>query len=103
MYNKGIYPNPKKPSKHQLCKYAILMCLSEARKLDFKALHIHTGFENKTLIRILGKLIQWQEVKKENENEKHMEYSITKAGMNKLNYFKRKGYGKYWKPAWEKK
>ena len=99
MQKSGIGTGSTKPSKHQLCKYAILMCLSGSHSLDFEQLGQHTGFEDKTIVRILGKLMQWQEVKKEDGENGNKMYVITKAGTNKLNYFKRNGYNQYWQPA----
>jgi len=93
----------KKPSDNQLCKYAILVIVHEQPEIDFDTLHQHTGFESKRLVRMLGKLIQWHEIKKKTEKNKHTTYIITKTGKRKLEYFKEKGYGEYWVPVWEEK
>lgn len=90
-------------SDSQICKYAVLKCLSESEQLTFEKLETYTGFKSKKILFVLGKLIGWGEVKKIKNNKKNITYVISKSGHKKLSYFESKGYSEFWKPPWDNK
>ncbi len=90
-------------SNVQICKYAVLTCLSEAEMLDFETLSYYSDFENTVVLTTLGKLLSWNEVRKVQKRGKNKEYQITDSGLLKLKYFKKHHYHNFWQPPWEER
>lgn len=93
---------PKNISKTQICKYAILTCLSETDKLNFEQISRNIEYEDRVIVSALGNLLTWRDIKKSIGVDKKTEYQITNTGKKKQKHFKNvKNYDKLWKPSWD--
>lgn len=94
--------NKKKVSKSKITQYAVLLILSECSEpKNFDTIYTYTGFERKKIVTALSTLLNRRFVKKIIiDGTSH--YSIMKAGLNVLKYYKEnREYHNFWKPPWE--
>lgn len=94
--------NGREPSKYQLCKYAVLMVLSESNSGKTLAeLEQLTGFKQKDLLNVVKRLIAWHDAK-QIKGGSSKKFIILADGKQKLDYFDRtRNYKDYWTPPWK--
>lgn len=94
----------RKPSRLQLCRYAVLTCLSEADTLSFNDISQSMDFEDNNIVRTLGALLNAKNIKRIKKEGVKTQYKITNSGKIKQKYFRNKRrFDKLWKAPWEEK